>query len=183
VLAVAGAVALVAGGVAVYRVIAAKRVVQSMNRVAAPLLRQLRDSPEDLPRMLEDTDTIVMVSGRADATKGFAINPISSVGKAGSLTYERMVASRRGRPPEYWALVFDERVESVAYWVPLADPRRARAEPGGPVLMSEAVFSFRVPFEPDGWVAIYRADLTDPDPLESHRQFPAVNPGGAGPTP
>jgi hypothetical protein len=180
---VAGAAVLAAGGVVGYRFVAAKRVAQRMIRVATPVLGQLWDSPEDLPRTLEDSDAIATVSGLANASDGLTLQRISDAGRAGSLRYERVRASRRSRPPEYWALVFDAEIENVAYWALVANPRRARAEPGGPVLLAEGAFSVRVPFEPDGWVAIFRADPTDAAPLESYRRFPGSSGTTGGPSP
>lgn len=171
-LVVSGVVVIGVGGVVGYREIAAQRVAKKMNRIAAPLLQDLWDSPEDVPPESTPPGAITSVSGRFTLGKAPRIAPIRASTRTAPLRFDRALAGTRSSPPPFWLLVFDENADKVTYWVPLDDPRRARAEPGGPVMLQEAVFSVRVPAQPHGWAAIFKADPSDRSPLMEFRRFP-----------
>lgn len=97
-------------------------------RATTRVLDVLRTTPYLLPPRPQLGERTISVIVQFDPAGAVRLQPVPDA-DAGSLGFDRALAARRTRLPDYWLLVFDRSVKRVVYWAPLDDPRRLRLEP------------------------------------------------------
>jgi hypothetical protein len=157
-----------------------RRRARRMTDLATPLLAELGSTPGKLPDEPAAGSRLVatLATIREDGKFRFegSVHELSG----GSLRYDRARAGRLTTSTEFWAVVFDEPVDHLLYWVPVSDPRRIRVEPGGVVTLRSGSVALRLPFRPSGWVALFETGATRAEPLDQ-LQLPSDLDSGLGP--